>query len=268
MPLAFSMIVLGGLSLGGGLISPWVSWPLNQVNVQLGRLADTFIEYVAEQPYSVWYVDQSGYPGGLTVFDLPDGEAAIYLDGGVLIDTGSALSANRLVRPTLEQAGVRVETVLLSHHDRGHSHGVAEFPMARTLPRGEGLVGDLYEVKTYPIRSRSKRADDNGQFIMIEAQGAKILYIADSGYEAFDALNGLDLTCDILICGAHAQGESVVEDFLAYTGAHTLIIGRSYYHRELFSKPLVTVYDQYLCGAVRVDLSTGSISQMRSPLIK
>ncbi len=260
-PVAFSMMVISALSLIIGIIYQPATIPLNQTNATLAEHAAGFATWIEKHPHSVLKVNSYGYRNAVTVFNLPRGAAAIYLDveDGILIDCGSEWMARSIIAPCLEHSGMTVGRIFLSHNDSAHSTGQTEFPEAKIIPSFEGknTSYDFGEVRiqTYSFQStESTSADDNIALFRIITPTQTIGYIADAGAKTLHQLTAEqhDFSCDTLIVGNHSKGESDTEGFVQYSGAKKVILGRDYYYTERLHIPGTTTLDQRYEGAVQL----------------
>ena len=277
-PAAFCMMGLSALSLVTSFISPPLSASLNQYNAAIAEQSVALAQRIERHPASVWKVHSYGYSDQLTVFNLPKGGAALYLDldGGILIDCGREWTARSIIAPALERSGKPVRTIYLSHNDIAHEGGASEFPATTTvnsyeLPSQSHQHGSV-RIETLQITSTiTTRADDNLALFRIITPTGTIGYLSDAGVQtlAFLRQNKLSFPCDLLILGEHTQEPVPPSDFAAYTGAHTVILNRTYYHRTKQESKTPFLIDQRYHGAVQIPLNksiTPSALRACSPL--
>ena len=258
VPLAFVMMVIGSVVLCiGGVFSMLPIGGCNEVNDAVARVTVSIVEAVGQLDQAVVCLSDYGYQDGVTVFDLPDGEGALYY-GDWLLDAGSAESLEGVILPCLERAGITPERVVLTHADRGHRGDPDLIPEVveayhegpSQWRRGAGVI------ESYPVAVEgSRRSDDHVACLKVTENGVRVLYCADAGLQVLEQLQSMevDLGCEVLVMGQHLYGETIVEDWLHATGARQVILGRTYAYlapRQYDGE--VEVYDQRYTGAVRV----------------
>ena len=268
LPAAFLLMANSGVILILSLVSKDLVIPLNEFNNVLATRVTEMVEKIDEVPWAVWHVRDFEYRDTLTVFNLPKGNASLFLGAGngVLIDTGSVSSAQGEVRPVLNKAGIVPQVAILSHKDSGHEGGLGVLMPENTLYAYESEPESLqiynWKVETIPIHvSDSQKSDDKVAFIKLTKNHNTIGYIADAGVEIFEELKRREIPfqCEVLIIGENSGGQTPIADFLAYTGASHVILGRTAFYNPLRTISGVKFYDQRFCGAVRIHATKGKL---------
>jgi ComEC/Rec2-related protein len=242
-----------------------------------------------------------------TVLDLEGGGATHLRAGGHdwLLDCGSAPRYERIVLPYLRSRGVNwLDGLLLTHGDAQHVGGAlavlndfaprqiidsllkdrsssrqalhAELARRR---RGKALHmrGDriaLHRAASLrvlfpPAGLRRTAADDKGLVVMLEAEGKRALFMADSGFatEQWLLQHEPDLQAELLVKGEHAKDLSGTTGFLTRVQPQAAIVSGPGYGSS--SAPLdaweqsaralgIEVFRQDRCGAVQVELRNGT----------
>ncbi len=129
VPLSFGIMIVAALSLGTGLIIPWVGEVYNQTNWLLTKLLLAAIHFFASLPSSYVYLGppaDNGPLAELVIFDAGAG-GAIWLQskGNTwLIDCGSARFQDSTLLPFLRERGrMGIDGLVITHGDANHIAG-------------------------------------------------------------------------------------------------------------------------------------------------
>ena len=264
---AFSILVLALLSLAVSPLFPSVSLLLNQGNSYLAKGAHQASSSIAALPGAWTRIPKKPtWHGGLCVFDIPYGGAAVHLDagGGVMIDAGSERNYWRTVYPALQTYNLSVDSLIATHADAEHVTGLGpiltRFPISQLLlphyDRSHSLetvwqtahqqevhiidagerpqlpIDENYHIELlYPGNPHANHADDRGLVIRIHAHGWKILLTGDSGYTTEHALlaSEADLRSDLWICGLHQKDITGTDAFINAVSPRAIITTENAY---------------------------------------
>ena len=254
VPLVF---VILSIAFAGSLLG--LFWePLqagsNQVNAFLAETTYFLAEKVASFPGSHFELEKAGgWSADILIFDLRDGDAAIYVEAGdgVLIDGGAPDQFRKLVKPALERAGVVPLSMILTHPEKGHAGGLVS-ALERYSPRrillpvasasspafkqlilsageqGSELhlgkqgarypLGDGAEIEILRVASEEtgSRADDRCMVMRLHWRGWRILITGDAGFDTEQEIlrSGGDLGCDLWVMGRHRSDHTGTMGFL------------------------------------------------------
>ena len=254
VPLVF---VILSIAFAGSLLG--LFWePLqagsNQVNAFLAETTYSLAEKVASFPGSHFELEKAGgWSADILIFDLRDGDAAIYVEAGdgVLIDGGAPDQFRKLVKPALERAGVVPLSMILTHPEKGHAGGLVS-ALERYSPRrillpvasasspafkqlilsageqGSELhlgkqgarypLGDGAEIEILRVASEEtgSRADDRCMVMRLHWRGWRILITGDAGFDTEQEIlrSGGDLGCDLWVMGRHRSDHTGTMGFL------------------------------------------------------
>lgn len=254
VPLVFLILSLALTGVVIGLVFEPLQVGLNRSNALLVEGAYLIAEKVTEIPGSHFELHGQGdWSGGILVFDLWDGDSAMYVGAGegVLIDGGAQDQFRRMVKPALEEAGAGPQSLVLTHPETGHAGGLVlamkdYLPRQLLLPVSEAAspaFGDLIngaedagcrlhvgkagmryalgdgaelEVLRVADRESGSRADDRCMIMRLHWRGWRILITGDAGFDTEKELleSGLDLGCDLWIMGRHRSDYSGIMEFV------------------------------------------------------
>jgi competence protein ComEC len=231
-----------------------------------------------------------------------------------MIDTGHRRDYNWMLLPYLRSRGVdRLNGLILTHGDAAHVGGASmlmedfapkwvadsfaqdrspsrrEFHAAlaaagvgrRFLCRGDFLElspGAQLEVIYPPGNWPRALADDKALVFRLKAAGARVLFMADTGFavEQWLLQNERDLRADIVVKGWPDQDFSGTADFLSAVNPTTVICaapkfgaGQSFdeWAASLRARG-VRIFPQEQCGAVRIQMRADgeiSVASWRQP---
>ena len=258
---AFFILCIASASLLIDNFTPAGSQALNNANGALAQSAQHAAKEMGQWPGAWTRVQKpAAWEGGLCVFDIRYGGAAIHLDagGGTLIDAGSDASFWWTVAPALEAHNLSIDSIVATHNDVTHIGGlqsaVLRFPIKQALLPPEPLRYSFKELhdtcrenqvslhiaaapQILPIDDRTQleilhtgnpqfgRADDRGLVLRIHQNNWRILVTADAGHETERALlaSDIDLTSDIWICGRNRR-DSMGQDAFVNAIAPQVVI--------------------------------------------
>ncbi len=242
IPAAFAMLVLAFAGLALGSIWQPLGAAVNRVNDWLAVRTYETAREISKLPGSHFMCRRPDWTGGLVVFDLPHGDAAVYCGagGGLLIDGGDERQFRFIVRRALHGTGTQIDSLALTHPDGGHAGGLTtalrEFPVRQILLPVEDAGSPAFrrlrleaarrgcrEVQARPgarhpldrgatlevLRAapdvRGGLADDRGMVLRLDWHGWRILLTGDAGFEIEKELlaRGADLRSDVWIMGRH-----------------------------------------------------------------
>ena len=263
VPLVF---VILSVAFAGSLLG--VVWEPFQVGVNQGNsfLAETtyhIAEKVASIPGSHFELEKAGgWSGDILIFDLWDGDAAIYVGAGegALIDGGAPDQFRRVVKPALERSGVAPLSIVLTHPEKGHAGGLvralerysprrvllpvrqANSPvfnqlLAASLEMGSELhfgeagarykLGDGAEIEILRVANEEtgSRADDRCMVMRLHWRGWRILITGDAGFDTEQEIlgSGIDPGCDLWVMGRHRSDHTGTIGFLQAADPRVII---------------------------------------------
>ena len=263
VPLVF---VILSIAFVGSLLG--VAWePLqvgsNQMNAFLAETTYSIAEKVASIPGSHFELERAGgWSGDMLIFDLWDGDAAIYLGAGdgVLIDGGAPDQFGRSVKPALERSGAAPHSMILTHPEKGHAGGLvsalehyaprqillpvrsANSPAFKQLVRSAGergsklyfgedgaryRLGDGAEIEILRVANEEtgSRADDRCMVMRLHWRGWRILITGDAGFDTEQEIlrSGSDLECDLWVMGRHRSDHTGTMGFLKAVDPRVII---------------------------------------------
>ena len=265
VPLAFGILALGLGSVSTGAFAPGLGMLLNETNALLTRVLVGTLQLCARIPGSHFYVESPRLrpPCEIQVLDVGPGAAAHIRVAGRdwLLDCGSASFYASVVHPALRSRGVnRLDGLILTHGDAAHVGGAAE-AVADFAPtqifesvlgdrsrtrrgfhrqlaaagRGKALCvrgdtlpvapGVFWEVLYPPAGIARATADDKALVLRLTADGFRVLWTSDSGFntESWLVENEPDLQAAILIKGRHERDFSGTPEFLARVNPQVVI---------------------------------------------
>ena len=203
-----------------------------------------------------------GWSGDILVFDLWDGDGAIYIGAGtgVLIDGGGPDQFRRMVRPALERSGSAPRSMILSHPEKGHAGGLvsalrrysprqvllpvrrANSPAFNDLVRAAGErgvelhfgregarydLGDGAELEVLRVATgeTGSRADDRCMVMRLHWKGWRILLTGDAGFDTEQEIlgKGSDPGCDLWVMGRHRSDHTGTMAFLEAANPRAII---------------------------------------------
>ncbi|MCH2062480.1 MAG: ComEC/Rec2 family competence protein [Roseibacillus sp.] len=254
VPLVFLILSVALVGVVMGLVAEPLQVGANRFNSLLAEGAYRIAQEVTEIPGSYFELHgQGGWSEGMLVFDLWDGDGAIYVGagGGVLIDGGAQDQFRRMVKPALEDAGAIPQSLVLTHPETGHAGGLAlalplymprqvllpveeaASPAFRELVRvaGEsgcgvhiGIAGRWYplgdgaelEILRLADREHGSRADDRCMVMRLHWRGWRVLITGDAGFDTEKEMleSGVDLSCDLWVMGRHRSDFSGIMEFV------------------------------------------------------
>jgi len=254
VPLVFLILSVALVGVVIGLVAEPLQTGANRVNALLAEGAYRIAEKVTEIPGSHFELQgRGGWARGMLVFDLWDGDAAIYVGAGegVLIDGGAQDQFRRVVKPALKDAGAVPRSMVLTHPETGHAGGLAlalphygsrqlllpveqaASPAFRELVQGAGESGCRVHLgkagRRYPLgdgaelevlrvadREHGSRADDRCMVMRLHWRGWRILITGDAGFDTEKEMleSGVDLSCDLWIMGRHRSDYSGIMEFV------------------------------------------------------
>ncbi len=269
VPLVFAILSLAILGVVVGLIAEPLEAGANRVNGLLARSAYTIARGFAAAPGSHFELQGRGaWPDGILVFDLWDGDAAIFCGAGegVLIDGGAEDQFRRVVVPALGQAGAEPRSLVLTHPDGGHVGGLvpalelygvrqlllpvreAGSPGFRQLlkraadrkcrielgvereryPLGEGVELEVLRVAD---REHGSRADDRCMVMRLHWHRWRILITGDAGFETEKELlqRGADLESEVWIMGRHGSDFTGTWEFVEAVAPRLIVAAEGSY---------------------------------------
>lgn len=262
-PLVF---VILSLAFAGSLLGiVWEPFQVgaNQVNSFLAESTYHIAEKVVAIPGSHFELKKAGgWSGDILVFDLWDGDAAIYVGAGegALIDGGAPDQFRRVVKPALGRSGVAPLSMILTHPEKGHAGGLvcalesysprrvllpvrrANSPvfnqlLAASLEIGTELhfgeagaryqLGDGAEIEILRVANEEtgSRADDRCMVMRLHWRGWRILITGDAGFDAEQEIlgSGIDLGCDLWVMGRHRSDHTGTMGFLQAVNPRVII---------------------------------------------
>ena len=254
VPLVFLILSVALVGVVIGLVAEPLQTGANRGNALLAEGAYRIAEKVTEIPGSHFELQgRGGWTRGMLVFDLWDGDAAIYVGAGegVLIDGGAQDQFRRMVKPALKDAGAVPQSMVLTHPETGHAGGLAlalphygprqlllpveqaASPAFRELVQGAaesgcrvhlGKAGRRYplgdgaelEVLRVADREHGSRADDRCMVMRLHWRGWRILITGDAGFDTEKEMleSGVDLSCDLWVMGRHRSDYSGIMEFV------------------------------------------------------
>ena len=263
VPLVFLILSVALSGVVVGLVAEPLQVGANQLNALLAESAYRIAERVVEVPGSHFELHgRGGWPEGMIVFDLWDGDAAIYVGAGegVLIDGGAQDQFRRVVQPALRDAGAAPQSLVLTHPETGHAGGLAlalprydsrqlllpvedaGSPAFRELVAQAGKLGSAVhhgqEGKRYSLgegaelevlrvadSERGSRADDRCMVLRLHWRGWRVLISGDAGFDTEKELleRGMDLGCDLWIMGRHRADYSGILEFVQAVGPSVIV---------------------------------------------
>lgn len=271
VPLVFLILSLALVGVVIGLVFEPLQVGLNRGNALLVEGAYRIAGKVTEIPGSHFELQGQGdWSGGILVFDLWDGDSAMYVGAGegVLIDGGAQDQFRRMVKPALEEAGAAPQSLVLTHPETGHAGGLVlalrdYLPRQVLLPVPEAAspaFGDLIngaedagcrlhvgkagmryplgdgaelEVLRVADRQSGSRADDRCMIMRLHWRGWRILITGDAGFDTEKELlgSGLDLGCDLWIMGRHRSDYSGIMEFVQAVDPSLIVAEEDRYPR-------------------------------------
>lgn len=229
VPLAFGVLSLGMLSLGTGILSPWMAGAFNNTNWLVVKVLLAIVQGSTLIPGGHWFL---GPPAPswpvFTILDLHGMPSALIGSGSnhALLDAGRKKEARSVVLPCLEVSGVNsLGEVLVSRADAAHMGGLemigrqhrirrldlppdaGRSPYSRKKgPPSDSAIrlreGDL--ISPVPGVTARILAPERGDFLVprIDLGGLSILWIPGLTNDVLEALSSVDpnqLRSDVLV---------------------------------------------------------------------
>ena len=240
VPLTFVIMATALSALAGGLAITGLAAAFNNANLVLVKTLLLLIEFLAALPGAYFTIGTpAASPVSVTVFDFGPGGAAAVRTGGRLwlMDCGSSWDFQNTVQPWMRLAGkASPDGLLLTHGDADHLGGASHlfagrrFPFLidsplkdrsplrlrlhkdlaeRGIPKSLHHAGDSLRLSSHatlkilhpPKGLIASKADDKSIITLLDTATAKILFLSDSGPNAWDTLPALQ--ADIVVLGRH-----------------------------------------------------------------
>lgn len=199
----------------------------------------------------------------VSVLEAGDGQAVLVQARGarVLVDTGPAYRADRLLRQLRRQGVNQIDVMILTHSDADHmgaavalmqevpvrelwlpaatwpspkmrevvqSAEAAGMPVRRVRAGDEGdWPGDIYwEVLWPPEAVEMSKADDTSLVLRVARYGVSILLASDAGAEQESALRarGAEPAAAVLLAGRHGEADATTEGWLEAVRPRDILI--------------------------------------------
>jgi ComEC/Rec2-related protein len=266
--LVFQVFILLVVALTSALVYP--VWPggsefLNRNNAIVADVCAWTAGAFAKIP-GAWASVNSPSQDTLIIYDLGYGaDAACFAStqgNAVMIDTGGKFSLQGTIGMSLNQLGMRPDSVILTHADSGH---VAPpqllqemFPIRQVvtgMPLAKNSVAADWQAQATKIRLITPHrgsimelgngaraevllsphdqavgtvADDRCLVFMIHWNGWKLLWLSDAGRLSEQVLleSGIDLKADLIVAGLHQSDFSLTKDFIDAVAPQTIIVPR------------------------------------------
>lgn len=266
--LVFQVFILLSMSLASALIHP--VWPggsefLNRKNAIVANACAASAGMFAKIP-GAWATTRSPGQDTLIIYDLDYGaEAACFTSGrgnSVLIDAAGKFNLQGSVGTSLNQLGMRPDSVIFTHADSSH---VAPPELMREMfsirqvvlgmPATKNSVAQDWENtdrKIHLIRPHrgtmidlgngvhaevllsphdqplGPTADDRCLVFMIHWENRKILWLGDAGRLSEQALleSGLDIRADLIVAGLHQSDFSLTKPFIDAVSPQAITVPR------------------------------------------
>ncbi len=270
IPIVFGILSLALLGVMVGLVATPLEVGANRINGFLAERAYGIAKGFAAVPGSHYELrGRDGWSEGLLVFDLWDGDGAIYCGagGGVLIDAGAEDQFRRVIASALRSEDLKPRSLVLTHPDGGHVGGLgpaleryevrqillpveeAGSPSFRELLKlaaeRECWVGKGIAQKRYPlseevtlevlrVAEEGGRADDRCMVMRLHWHGWRILITGDAGFQTEKELleSGLDLQSDVWIMGRHRSDYTGTIEFVQAVSPKIIVAGEESYPQE------------------------------------
>lgn len=266
--LVFQVFILLVIALTSALVYP--AWPggsefLNRNNAIVADVCAWTAGTFAKIP-GAWTSVNSPSQDTLIIYDLGYGaDAACFAStqgNAVMIDTGGKFSLQGTIGMSLNQLGMRPDSVILTHADSGHiappqllqemfpiRQVVTGMPLAKNsvvadwetpetnihlIKPHRGSIMELgngarAEVLLSPHdQTVGTVADDRCLVFMMHWNGWKLLWLGDAGRLSEQALleSGIDLKADLIVAGLHQSDFSLTKDFVDAVAPQTIIVPR------------------------------------------
>jgi competence protein ComEC len=266
--LVFQVFILLSISLASALIHP--VWPggsefLNRNNAIVADACAWSAGAFAKIP-GAWATTNAPDQDTLVIYDLDYGaEAACFTSdqgNSVLIDAGGKFNLQGSIGTSLNQLGMRPDSVIFTHADASHvappelmremfsirqvvlgmpatKNSVAQDwenadPNLHLVKPHRGTMIDLgngvnAEVLLSPHdQTIGAVADDRCLVFMIHWKNCKILWLGDAGRLSEQALleSGIDLQADLIVAGLHQSDFSLTKPFIDAVSPQAIIIPR------------------------------------------
>jgi competence protein ComEC len=266
--LVFQVFILLTIALVSALVNP--IWPrasefLNRNNAIVANGCAWSAGTFAKVP-GAWAMTNSPNQDTLIIYDLDYGaEAACFTStqgNAVMIDTGGKFSLQGTIGMSLNQLGMRPDSVIFTHADAGH---VAPpqlmremFPIRQVvlgMPQTKNSVTEDWENTAQKIRLLKPHrgaiielgngvraevllsphdqvvgtvADDRCLVFMIHWKGWRLLWLGDAGRLSEQALleSGIDLKADLIVAGLHQSDFSLTKSFIHAVAPQSIIVPR------------------------------------------
>lgn len=126
IPISFSVLALGLLSIAGGVVSPWIATAFNHLNAYASAALLGCVHLFSLLPLGWFHAggfSPPGETGRITVLDLGQAQCVVVQSRGQawVLDPGSPRDYETVIRPFLRSHGLdRVGGLVLSHGDARH----------------------------------------------------------------------------------------------------------------------------------------------------
>jgi len=261
LPLVASMMLCSSLVVFLSFVHPTIAFPLRVLNKGIAHTTYKVASHWSTFDGIVVGSQRDAYVDALTVMHLPKGAECLVLAHGseaFLIDYGGRSFKNS-VYSILKGQNIQVKDILITHRDKNTSELRDLYPRADstllyTQDNYQKTFGP-WEIESMTLSVRgSRRSNDTVALVRLSNLGHRVTYISDASYNVLQELKDshLEWDCDILITGSSEEDDATLQEFACHLGASEIIIGASYYFRERSGGSHLTLYDQRLCGAVRL----------------
>lgn len=270
IPVVFGILSIALLGVLVGLVASPLEEGANVVNGFLANGAHRIAHAFTEIPGSHFELHgRGGWPEGILVFDLWDGDGAIYCGAGegVLIDAGADDQFRRVIAPALRNEGLQPRSLVLTHPDGGHGGGLssalsrydvrqillpveeAGSPAFRELLNQAALrncrvqkgvaqvrypLGENVTLEVLRVAKPGGRADDRCMVMRLHWHDWRILITGDAGFETEMELleSGLDLESEVWIMGRHRFDYTGTSRFVQAVSPRVIVAGEESYPLE------------------------------------
>jgi ComEC/Rec2-related protein len=266
--LVFQVFILLAIALVSALVHPL--WPggsefLNRNNAIVANTCAWSAEAFAKLP-GAWATTNAQGQDTLLIYDLDYGaEAACFASNqgnAVMIDTGGKFSLQGAIGMSLNQLGMRPDSVIFTHADASHVAPpqlmLEMFPIRQValgMPHTKNSVArdwenneaELHLIKPHRgsiielgngahaeillsphNQTLGATADDRCLVFMIHWQTWRILWLGDAGRLSEQKLleYNIDLKADLIVAGLHQSDYSLTKPFIDAVAPQAIIIPR------------------------------------------